>query len=89
MRLLALFLFVSCIQDRAFDDQLIDGIVGTVNVPGYGGLANVAVTLRNINTDLQRQTGSNNAGKYFFECTDDGVYELIYAAKGFLIQKKN
>jgi len=88
MQLIGLFVFMLCIQASDSEEQLRNGIGGSVNVPGYGGLADVTVTLRKIGDNSQRQTKSDNAGKYYFACIDDGDYELIFSSRGFLTQKQ-
>jgi hypothetical protein len=77
-----------CVQNYSIEEAAKSGIGGTVNVPHYGALAGAIVTLKNTSTNGQRQTKTGSDGKYFFECVDDGNYELIFEARGFLTQKQ-
>jgi hypothetical protein len=88
MQLIWVLVCLLCTQANASQEQLRAGIGGTVNVPGYGGLADVDVILRNIGDNSQRQIKSDSAGKYYFACVDDGDYELTFRIQGFLTQKQ-
>jgi hypothetical protein len=58
-------------------------ISGTVVDPKAAAVANADVVVRNINTGLQREMKSNEAGQFRFPALDTGTYELTAKSAGF------
>lgn len=63
-----------------------DGIGGKVFDSNLLQLPGVTVTLVNTKTSQTRKATTPSGGAYFFDCVEDGEYELTFELNGFLTQ---
>lgn len=56
---------------------------GTVSDPSGSVVPGVRVTLRNLETGLERQTVTNGSGTYLFNALPVGLYSVLAEAQGF------
>jgi hypothetical protein len=68
---------------RILSQNSSSAINGVVTDPGDAMVAGVRVTLRNVDTNVERITVSNAAGDYFFSSVPPARYTLTFAAPSF------
>ena len=62
---------------------------GTITDQTGAVIPNVVVTVRNVNTGLERTTRTNEVGYYYLPLLPVGEYELIAEAPGFATLKRS
>jgi hypothetical protein len=84
-RALCLFLTVAAIfaPTRVLSQNSSSAINGVVTDPRDAVIAGVRVTLRNVDTNVERMTVSNAAGDYFFSSVPPARYTLTFVTPSF------
>ncbi len=67
----------------ALHAQTTGALVGTVTDPGGAAIPAASVSVRNIASDVVRDSKSNGSGEYAFPSLAPGDYELTFSAPGF------
>lgn len=67
----------------AWAQTAVGDVKGVITDSSKAVIPDVSVTLQNINTNLQRQTQSNEAGIYSFPNVPPGIYQLTMEKPGF------
>jgi hypothetical protein len=63
--------------------QFTSGVEGTVTDPSGAVVPNAAVTIKNVATEVARETTTSGAGSYRFASLPAATYTLTVAAQGF------
>lgn len=58
-------------------------VQGTVSDPSQAAVAGAAVTLRNVNTNVESVRQTDSAGHYLFDLVQPGTYSVTVVAAGF------
>src|SRR5882724_8579480 len=85
---LALFIVTLLLSPGSANAQLSAGsVTGIVRDATGSVVADASVTLRNLDTTIQHQTVSNDAGNYVFLNLGPGRYALEASAAGFATRR--
>lgn len=68
---------------RLFAQGSSSGVNGVVTDPSGAAVPGAKVTLRNVDTNVERDTVSNGSGVYFFNNVPPARYTLVIAAQSF------
>jgi hypothetical protein len=84
LKLIVLAIVLLCSSQSAFAQLRVVGAVsGTVQDPTGAAVANAQVTLRDVKTQITKQTTTNDHGTFFFPDLTSGVYEVTVTMAGF------
>ena len=72
---------------RASAQQLLGSIEGTVTDPSGAAIAKVSVKARNLDTNLELTTTSNNSGAYRFFNLPIGRYSVTFTSPNFQLEE--
>ncbi|MFN2444042.1 MAG: TonB-dependent receptor domain-containing protein [Vicinamibacterales bacterium] len=87
-RVLAAALLLTSAATLAVAQSTTGSIQGTVNDAQGGGVPGAAVTIRNVDTQLQRTTVTNESGNYDVQLLPPGEYALTAELAGFRTQQR-
>ncbi|MDQ6705408.1 MAG: carboxypeptidase-like regulatory domain-containing protein, partial [Acidobacteriota bacterium] len=83
LRLLQIGMLVSCLTLPAYAQEFRGTLQGTISDPSGAGVPNTAVTLKNVETGIERNETTDTAGHYLFSFVVPGSYSLTSKAQGF------
>ncbi len=69
--------------NRAFAQSSSSGVNGVVTDPSGAAVPGAKITLRNVDTNVDRDTTSNGSGNYFFTSLPPARYTLLVSAPAF------
>ena len=83
LRTLSCLSSLMCVPVALFGQLTRGFISGTVQDPTQAVIADVKISITNVDTGITRETITNNAGVYRFVAVEPGVYDLEFAKAGF------
>ena len=83
MRLTVVCLFVFSMAPGCWAQVLYGSLVGNVKDASDAAIPNAAVTVKEMETGLSRETRSGEAGQYLFPTLPGGRYEIAVTKSGF------
>src|SRR5262249_52397483 len=86
MRIALALLFISLLSLTVSAQTFRGTILGTVSDPNGALVAGAKITVKNMNTGLERSTTTDNAGNYTVAELPIGLYEVRVENSGFVSQ---
>ena len=77
------FLLALALGTVPLSAQFTSGIEGTVTDPSGAVVPNASVTIRNVDTDVEKTGQTTSAGNYRFTSLPASVYTISVSANGF------
>jgi len=78
-----LIVSIACLAPPAISQSSSSSVNGVITDPVGAIVPNAKVTLRNVETNVERSTVSNSAGDYFFPGVPPARYTLTFSAPSF------
>ena len=85
--ILVSWIILACALQLAAQSITSGDVTGIVTDPGHAAIPNASVTLKNVDTNLQQTTTTNEQGTYRFAFVQPGTYNVSVSASGFGAQE--